>query len=343
MVRVGYVDGCQGVHIFGWAIEDGAPALLTVEVDGAVIGNCQCDRPRPEVTAATGHPENCGFVFRFPRSIGAGDKSIGVRFRDGSHLTNSPSPHHAARIARLGMGIDGASPGIELGALDAPFLRQADHLVRYVDHGTRVEIAEKYRLAAKAGDVDLDQIVSTDIVWAPGARLRDAAGGRLFSYALASQVIEHVADPIGWLAEIASVLAPGGRLNLAIPDKRRTFDRERPLSTAGELLEDHARRLQRPTIRHVIDHRIATTPLGNLPAGPDEFYRRIHRRALEWDAAERYTDVHCHVWTYESFIECWRVIEAIGLLPLTLDQAWEPIDGANEFIVSFVRTPLLSD
>jgi hypothetical protein len=53
-------------------------------------------------------------------------------------------------------------------------------------------------------------------------------------------------------------------------------------------------------------------------------------------AEAEYIDAHCHVWTYESFLECWRVIEALEILPLKLAGSWEPITGANEFIVSFV-------
>ena len=50
-----------------------------------------------------------------------------------------------------------------------------------------------------------------------------------------------------------------------------------------------------------------------------------------------YIDVHVHVWTFESFLNCWRVVDALGLCRLKLDKAWEPCGSSNEFIISMVK------
>lgn len=331
----GYVDGCQARHVVGWAVDGAGPAIVNIELNGRVIGECRCDQPRPDVAAATGLPENCGFVFRFPRPLDAADKGVAVRFRDGTHLGNSPSPHHALRVARLAHGITETALGLEFGALDAPFLRRPPYNVLHVDHVDKKGCVEKYRLAGEVGQISPDQIVDVDIVWPAGdPLLGSVVGNRRFDYAVASQVIEHIADPIGWLREIASVLRSGARLNLSIPDKRYTFDRDRSLSTAADILDAHVRNLKRPTFRQIFDHRVSTTAREAMPCDPPEFYRRVYRGTLDWEREERYVDVHCYVWTYGSFLECWQIIGALDLVPLALDEAWEPIDGANEFIVS---------
>ena len=55
-------------------------------------------------------------------------------------------------------------------------------------------------------------------------------------FIIANHLLEHVADPIGALEEWYRLLRPDGILFLALPDKRVTFDKDRPRTTL-----DHVR------------------------------------------------------------------------------------------------------
>ena len=63
-----------------------------------------------------------------------------------------------------------------------------------------------------------------------------------FDVFLASHVIEHIPDLIGFLRSAEALVRPSGRIVLAIPDKRVCFDFFRPLTTTGDLLASHRER-----------------------------------------------------------------------------------------------------
>ena len=156
----------------------------------------------------------------------------------------------AERRSRLLGTLDLTSgPGIEFGPLAAPLVRKTKGDVVYVDHATRVDLTAKY-----AGDaaVDARHIVDVDVVWT-GQPLHTCLPHRDYAYVVASHVIEHLPDPVGWLMEIAGILRPGGIVILAVPDKRYTFDRFRQLTTVSDLLDAYLRKSRRPSPGQVFD------------------------------------------------------------------------------------------
>jgi len=56
-------------------------------------------------------------------------------------------------------------------------------------------------------------------------------------YIVNSHVLEHCYDVLGTIEHWLSKIRPGGWLFMIIPDKRRTFDKDRPLTTIQELVE----------------------------------------------------------------------------------------------------------
>ncbi len=59
-----------------------------------------------------------------------------------------------------------------------------------------------------------------------------------YDFLISSHCIEHLANPLRGLAEWIRVLKPGGMMVLIFPDKARTFDHRRPVTTLSHLLED---------------------------------------------------------------------------------------------------------
>ncbi len=332
--QAGYLDLCVQSHCAGWAVEDRKATVLSLFINDVDVARIECTVARPDL-AAHGLPALCGFSHSFDRPLHATDV-VDVRFSDGTSLGASPSAAHKERLEMMLEGVVATEPGLEIGPLDRPILGKPDYQVRYVDHASREDLIEKYKLSGTEATVQPDHIRDVDVVW--HGRLLDLAGGG-YSYCLASHVIEHIADPIGWLIEIAEVLKPGGRLNLAVPDRARTFDYRRQPSIPAALLEAHQRQLKRPSFGQIFDHVSGVSQIGEPVPDPVAAARNAYALARLTDETQGYVDVHCHVWTHESFSACWAVIDALGLVPLQLARITPPVGTWNEFIVSFVRKP----
>src|SRR5437868_3008097 len=91
----------------------------------------------------------------------------------------------------------------------------------------------------------------------PRARIRGRAlleaVGRPVDYVVASHVIEHVPDLIGWLAEVREALEPGGELRLAVPDRRYTLDYRRSVSRLADVVHAWFMRARRPLPHQILD------------------------------------------------------------------------------------------
>lgn len=60
-----------------------------------------------------------------------------------------------------------------------------------------------------------------------------------YDFLLSCHSLEHVANPVQALKRWNTVLKPGGRLCLILPDKRYTFDHNRPYTSFEHLLQDY--------------------------------------------------------------------------------------------------------
>jgi hypothetical protein len=72
-----------------WWSRERNRATLEIFVNQRKAGQVECDLHRPELTQFN-IPEGSGFFFPFPSRLAATDQ-VSVRFRDGSHLENSPA------------------------------------------------------------------------------------------------------------------------------------------------------------------------------------------------------------------------------------------------------------
>ncbi len=232
--------------------------------------------------------------------------------------------------------------GLEIGPLNNPAVRKGEGDISYIDHCSADELRVKYD-----GELDPASILDIDYVWG-GQRLADAVIGRQFDYVVASHVIEHVPDMVGWLQEIEEVLKPTGQLCLAIPDRRYTFDYLRPLTTVGELIDAHLRRAKVPSPKQIYDNYTMACHIeaGAAWAGAldPRAIRRIHPPGLARNFVERvftqgdYIDCHCWVFTPASFVECHAQLLQENLMPLAITRFQETLCNENEFFVGMRRT-----
>jgi len=235
--------------------------------------------------------------------------------------------------------------GIEIGPLTHPVVEKGQGRIVYVDHASTDELKLKY---ASDSSVQPDRMVPLDVVIGGGS-LAEAVGGHTFDYAIASHVIEHVPDFIGFLRGVSDILRREGFLCLAIPDKRYTFDRSRTNTVLADVIEAHLRGLQRPSVRQVFDHFATARPISAEQAWSglvqDHELPKAHTMEDAWRMAqvaassERYVDCHCHVFTPMSFFDVLRGCFELDLLDFKVVQFWSTAPNEVEFFVTLRRLP----
>ena len=212
--------------------------------------------------------------------------------------------------------------------------------VLYVDYADAAVLRE----TTKRDDVDPADIIDVDIVWGQGRSLAEAIGEKA-DYAVASHVIEHVPDLVGWLLEIRDTLKEGAVFGLAIPDRRVTFDSYRNDSVIAEVLEAYIQACRRPSARQIIEAAAFSRdnvawpdwrPNGKDSLPPSALSRLP--RVFEWveqsvAPSSDYVDAHCWVFTPESFLALADALFAIARFPFVIEAFFPTQPGEIEFIV----------
>jgi SAM-dependent methyltransferase len=107
-------------------------------------------------------------------------------------------------------------------------------------------------------------------------------------FVIANHFIEHCENPINAIENFLRVLRPGGMLFMAIPDKTRTFDEERPITPFSHLMKDYESGPEWSRRDHYMEwaHLVDKVPLGS-PQVED----------AERLMAKNYS-IHFHVWDH---------------------------------------------
>ncbi len=250
----------------------------------------------------------------------------------------------AGRTDALLRSIDVAtSKGLELGPLANPVVRRDMGDVRYLDHVDTETLRARY---ATHDGFDLDAIVPIDYVSLAGSihdAVRDDAP---FDYVIASHVIEHVPDFVGWLRDIRSILRDGGVLSLAIPDHRRCFDALRSPTVTADVVHAHLTSATVPIPRQVFDHYSSAVAWHGFISWEEEppFAEMVPvhsetealQRASAAVASSDYQDVHCWVFTPSSFTRLFAALQRLHLVPFSVEQCSETVGG--EFFATLRAT-----
>lgn len=244
-------------------------------------------------------------------------------------------PMRTSRDAKLLRGIDRQALGLEIGPSHRPVAAKRDGFnVRILDHLDAAGLREKY---ADHG-VDIDAIEEVDYVWR-GEALERLVSGERFAWIIASHVIEHVPDFVGFLDSCERILAPGGVLSLAVPDKRYCFDCERENSS----------------LARVIDVGLAK-PTNHSPGIAAEYFLKVRRKGgqISWHEGHQgalepvhglqdalaamamvqqghYYDLHEWVFTCDSFRQIIRDLGDLRLIGLR-ERFFSPTEGCEFFV-----------
>jgi Methyltransferase domain len=239
--------------------------------------------------------------------------------------------------------------GLEVGPLHEAIVGRDEADVRYVDvhdqAGLRAHYADDPGVPGEAiPEIDYTLVKADGSSVSLAEACRDGAP---FAWAVASHVIEHVPDVIGWLKDLAELVEDDGALVLMVPDRRYCFDVHRPPTTVGQMLEARELQATRPTTRAVYDYFSAAVhnDVRELWAGlPPDYGQRMHTvaQALDKVAEGRSgTYIDCHVWLFtpESFLDQMHELRTIGESSWIVDSMHPTRHHHIEFMVRLRRIP----
>lgn len=126
--------------------------------------------------------------------------------------------------------------GIEIGPSHNPIATKKEgYRVHIIDHMDREQLVEKYR----SHGVDLEKIEEVDFVWRGQPYAELTGNKKYYDWIIASHVIEHTPDLIGFLKDCDSILKDDGVISLVVPDKRYCFDHFRPVTGLSRIIDSH--------------------------------------------------------------------------------------------------------
>ena len=148
------------------------------------------------------------------------------------------------------------------------------------------------------------ELIEPDIVAQLDTERLHAVPDASQDFVICSHVLEHVAEPIGLLADMHRVLRPGGLLLLILPDRHRTMDRFRDGTTLAHLVAEYEAGVTETDDAHIMEFRanvaVASESSSSLTRGlPTGDTPEERRRLLE---KERRESIHAHCWDDQEFV-----------------------------------------
>lgn len=211
--------------------------------------------------------------------------------------------------------------GLEVGPSHRPAAPKREGFnVEIIDHLSREGLIEKYR----DHNLDLDAIEEVDHIWTGQSYEELTGNSKHYDWIIASHLIEHTPDLIGFLKQCDQVLKDDGVVSLAIPDKRYCFDHHRPISGVGKVIDAH---LNENTINSpgtVAEYFLNVVKKDGIGAwnesttGECDF---IHTLDQAIDGMNKVRNhkvyIDCHVWCFvpHSFRLLMHDLHALGLVP----------------------------
>jgi predicted SAM-dependent methyltransferase len=302
----GYVDQCDADSIMGWAydIHIGSAPELSVFVNDVMVATIQPNQSREDLQGLDIH-RPAGFCCEFKTALNYGDV-VCVKTNSGEDLNGSPLVYGREYISSVFNGkrdlrkdlsctfLRGC--GIEIGALNKPLPVSPTATVCYIDRMMSAALFEQYP------EIDETTVVTPDIL-DDGETLGSLKDDSQ-DFVIANHFLEHAENPILCIRNFVRVLKEGGIIYLALPDKEKTFDRNRKETTIKHLLKDYRSGGKRSRKKH---YRQWAEHVNGMKG------REIKQRAKALER-EKYS-IHFHVWTFESALHFIGFLSAVQRIP----------------------------
>ena len=238
---------------------------------------------------------------------------------------------------------------LEIGPSYGPVVRRSQGWdVFSLDHLDAEGLRKKYSYDPA---VDSKSIEEVDFIWHDGSldtAITDNHRGT-FNAVIASHVIEHFPDLLGFFKAADRMLKPHGILSLVVPDKRFCFDYFQSVSLTGEVLDAHRKQRSRHSRKTGFNATAYTAKtgeriswaVGETPTLAFAFSDSLrgghnHYTAQLDPDADPYLDFHGWYFTPSSFRLICLELAALGLMPFTEIGFFETT--GNEFFVTLQKT-----
>lgn len=175
--------------------------------------------------------------------------------------------------------------GIEIGALHKPLKVPATAKVKYLDRMPSETLRKHYP------ELDGMPLAPVDVI-DDGENLATVADLSL-DFVIANHFIEHCQNPIKAVANMLRVLRDDGVLYLSIPDKRRTFDRARQVTTLDHIIRDYhdgPEKSRKPAFEEYVKF------VDNIRDEAEAKKRVEHYMSIDYS-------IHYHAWTEVEMME----------------------------------------
>jgi len=124
-----------------------------------------------------------------------------------------------------------------------------------------------------------------------------------------------------------------------VPIGTRCFDRMRPLSTTGQIIDAYVTNSTKPTPGQIVDHFLNyRSDQLQMPyaTSAEKWNPSFYNWILEIKNSAQYIDSHCWVFNIQSFELILTDLTMLGILSnMKLADSW---DLGSEFIVNLVKT-----
>ena len=165
-----------------------------------------------------------------------------------------------------------------------PLVLPRDARATYVDKVSVSELRKQYPELRKYPFVRVDVIDCGESLSRFSSESQD--------FVVASHFLEHCKNPILTLETFFRVLKLGGTLYLAVPDKRFTFDVDRPITLLEHILGDYAKGNAGSQWEHYLEWARF------VEKTPNETIEKRVEALISSDYS-----IHFHVWTYFEILE----------------------------------------
>lgn len=206
--------------------------------------------------------------------------------------------------------------GIEIGALHSPLEIPSSVKIRYLDRMPVNQLRQQYPELSESNLVELDIIDN-------GETLESVLDVSL-DFVIANHMIEHCQNPIFSFENWLRVLKPGGILYIAVPDKRYTFDCERPVTPIEHLIRDYTEGPGWSMYPHFEEWARLV----------DKFSENDIVARAKYLAEINYS-IHFHVWTQVEFLELLLYCQSKLSFPIEIELLQK---NDVEFIVILRKT-----
>jgi SAM-dependent methyltransferase len=340
----GYLDDVTFSSVRGWAVDsDGRGPNLVAYINGTAAAYFQPSLHRGDLVGFD--CKELGFDVRLDRFIEIGDV-VSVTNLSGEHLTGSPKrikKLHATREDRALALVTRDMKILEIGPSYSPLAARSQGWNSFsLDHATQEVLRAKY-----LGQQHVERIEPVDYLWKGGAieTAVPLADHGTFDVVIASHVIEHIPDPIGFFLSAGALLKENGLISLVVPDKRLMFDFFKPVTVTSDYLCAHYYHRTRHSKKTAFDNAAfnvrengeivwsarLVSKFELFPDDPLLYAKQLFDQTSE-DESSPYVDFHATVYTLTSFELIMLDLAQMGVLPFTIARTF-PTNGC-EFYVS---------